>query len=112
MRTEEAKRSVDPPEEDERVSRRQRLEHVSGSRPADDEDFNISHPGLPQVSSIDAKTTGGFYYATADCEFDVSEVFSVPRVCGIAKEKGWKPGFSIDIAQEDAVTGKFWDHSK
>ena len=44
MRTEEAKRSVDPPEEDERVSRRQRLQHVSGSMAADGEDPNIYHP--------------------------------------------------------------------
>ena len=57
-------------------------------------------------------STEGFYCATADCEFDVSEIFSAPRVCSIAKEKGRKPGFSIDIAQEDAVTGKSWDLSK
>ena len=43
------------------------------------------------------------------CEFDVSEIFSVPRVCLVAKEFGWRSGYSIDIREGDEITGRSWD---
>jgi len=42
-------------------------------------------------------------------EFDISEVFSRPRVVPHARRAGWRGGFSLDIAHVDEVTGQAWN---
>ena len=44
-----------------------------------------------------------------DTETDVSEIFSAPRVCPVAEQKGFRRGCSIDVTHTDKVTGKSWD---
>lgn len=42
-------------------------------------------------------------------EFDVSEVFSAPRISSVAQELGLTPGYSLDICYVDRVSGRKWD---
>ena len=42
-------------------------------------------------------------------EFDVSEIFSAPRVALLASEAGLRGGYSIDCRWQDRITGKQWD---
>ena len=43
---------------------------------------------------------------TGDTEFDVSEIFSAPRVCPLAEQEGFRRSYSIDVMHADKVTGK------
>ena len=42
-------------------------------------------------------------------DFDISELFSTPRVTTVAKEKGWKTGYAFDVNHVDELTGMSWD---
>ena len=46
---------------------------------------------------------------SGDTEFDVSEIFSAPRVCPLAEQEGFLRGYSLDVMHTDKVTGKSWD---
>ena len=42
----------------------------------------------------------------------VSEIFSPPRVTKVANKIGLKPGFALDLTENDPVDGLPWDFSK
>ena len=42
-------------------------------------------------------------------KYDVCEVFSPPRVAPVAKDRGLRGGWSLDIRTADGVTGRRWD---
>ena len=42
-------------------------------------------------------------------EFDVSEVFSPPCVCDLARARGMKGGYSLHVSEIDPVSGRKWD---
>lgn len=44
-------------------------------------------------------------------EFDISEVFSVPRMTLTSKKRGLRAGYSLDETKVDVITGKKWDLS-
>ena len=44
-----------------------------------------------------------------DTEYDISEMFSALLVCTVAEQKGFRRGYSIDVAHTDKLTGKTWD---
>ena len=47
-----------------------------------------------------------------DSEFDVSELFSVPRSCELAAELGSRSGYSLDLVHKEHITGQRWNFSR
>ena len=80
--SDEGKREAEGVPEGEHRAQRARLQHVQQDRRT--------------------STRGTF-------EFDVSEVFSRPRVTTVAKEAGWVAGYSLDQVHQDQVTSRTWD---
>ena len=46
---------------------------------------------------------------TKKSRYDVSEVFSPPRICAAAKERGFIGGWLLDIIVRDPGTGRRYD---
>ena len=43
---------------------------------------------------------------------DVTEIFSPPRICARARERGIRGGWSLDWMTADPITGQKWDLRK
>ena len=41
--------------------------------------------------------------------YTCAEVFSPPRLCDRARERGMKGGWSLDLSAVDPITGEKWD---
>lgn len=78
---------------------------VANSRKRDAEPDGEPAAARPRLENIDA-------LGLSEYEFDVSEVFSPPRVTKLAGEVGLKGGYSLDKEYEDPVTRKKWDFTR
>ena len=49
------------------------------------------------------------FHLEGKTEFDVSEIFSRPRVCSIARDLSLRAGFSLNSETKDTHTDKSWN---
>ena len=93
---EEVRRQIEP------EPKRARIGSTSG--PADNEERAREH-SKPSLKHVCMKSSCG------TSVYDVCELFSPPRVCKRALERGMRGGWSLDLSSEDPVTNKKWDLS-
>ena len=68
-----------------------------------------------EINNMNNELQHGLHQCLEDMDntykFVILEIFSPPRVTQVAKHRGLRPGWAMDISSVDPWTGRSWDLS-